>query len=54
MSITRAFLLLCGAICIGVGVYKLISGPYDILNIGIALLLLVVGYVVLIGKPITL
>lgn len=54
MSITRLLLLVLGAICLIAGVFKLVSGPYDFLNIGIALVLIVIGYVLVTNRGLTL
>lgn len=54
MSLTRLLLLILGGICLISGVFKLIQGPADIVNIAIALLLIVVGFVLVTGRGITL
>lgn len=54
MSITRLLLLVLGAICLVAGVFKLVQGPYDFMNVGVALVLLVIGYVLISGRGLTL
>jgi hypothetical protein len=54
MSVTRLLLLVLGAICLIAGVFKLVQGPYDFLTIGIALGLIVIGYVLVSGRGLTL
>lgn len=54
MSITKLLLLVLGAICLIAGVFKLIQGPFDWITVGIALVLMVVGYVLVTGRGITL
>ena len=54
MSITKLLLLVLGAVCLIAGVFKLVQGPYDFINVGVALVLLVVGFVLVTGRGITL
>lgn len=54
MSLTKLLLLILGAICLIAGVIKLIQGPLEWLNLGFALLLIVIGYVLITGKEIGL
>lgn len=54
MSITKLLTLVLGAICLIAGVFKLIQGPMDLINLGFALLLMVVGYVLITGRGFTL
>jgi hypothetical protein len=54
MSITKLLLLFLGAVALIAGVYKLVSGPMDVWNLGFALLLIVVGYVLVTEKGISL
>ena len=54
ISITKLLLLVLGAICLIAGVFKLVQGPIDWMNIGIALVLIVVGFVLVTGKSIGL
>lgn len=54
MSLTKLLTLVLGAVCLIAGVFKLVQGPIDWINIGLALLLIVVGYVLVTGKGISL
>lgn len=54
MSLTKLLLLVLGAICLIAGVFRLIDSPLDFMNIAIALVLIVVGFVLVTGRGITL
>ena len=54
MSLTKLLLLVLGAICLVAGVFKLVEGAMDIWNIGVALVLIVVGFVLVTGRGVTL
>lgn len=54
MSLTKLLLLVLGAICLIVGVFRLVQGPVDLINVAIALVLMMVGYFLVTGRGITL
>ncbi len=54
MSLTDLIVKVLGIVCLVAGVLRLVQGPLDIINIAVALLLLVIGYVLVTGKGFTL
>lgn len=54
MSITKLLLLIVGAVCLIIGVGKLIVVPISFTGILFPLLLIVVGFVLLTGRGISL